>query len=85
MARRQYQKVLLEKSIEALENIPFDLRDHSSMTIAIDKKRLPELKDFLKEIGSLIVKNFQEDGEFDEVYQFTMSLFPATTIKTSEV
>lgn len=60
-----------------LESVPVELRDFSSITIAINTKKLPEAK--------VIVREFQEkmyallsSGPRDEVYQFSCQLFPLT-------
>jgi len=56
------------------------LREHGSLTVAINKKRMPEFKEKLRIFRMEIGDFLQEDGEFDEVYQFTCSLFPLTEI-----
>jgi uncharacterized protein (TIGR02147 family) len=67
----------LRIAAEKLERIPVGLRDFSSVTMAIDPKKLPEAK--------AIVREFQEklyallaDGKKTEVYQFNFQLFPLT-------
>lgn len=75
-ARRRLQRDFLKMSLDAVESIPFAERDNGSLTIAIDKKRLPEFKEKLKQIRHELNDYFQADGEFDEVYQLTMSFFP---------
>lgn len=76
-ALRQMQRQILEKSLEALGG-DFERRSHSSMTMAIDKSRLPEAKrlisDFRKKISDLL----ETSDHLDEVYLFSISLFPAT-------
>lgn len=75
-ARKKLQEQYLKKSLVALKSVPFTHRDHSSLTVAIDKKRLPELRKkiakFHKELGDF----GQKKGTLDEVYQLTISLFP---------
>ena len=56
VARRSLQKQILEKAIYALEEIPFENRDQSSMTLAIDRKLLSEARKKITEFRrSLIV------------------------------
>jgi uncharacterized protein (TIGR02147 family) len=85
-ARKKFQRALLEKSIVALDHVPFELREHGSVTIAINKKRLPEFKEKLKEMRKELSDFFQGSGEknLDEVYQLTISFFPLTKIKSGE-
>lgn len=79
-ARRLLQRKLTEKSLQALDGISFDERDHSSLTVAVSKKRMPEFKEKLTEFRRSLNHFFQEDDEFDEVYQLTVALFPLTEI-----
>lgn len=75
-ARKEFQKQLLKLSIEALEVMPIELREHGSLTVAIDKNKLPEIKEkirnFQRDLGLLI----QKKGDLNEVYQLTISFFP---------
>lgn len=81
LARKLLQQSFLEKSQKALEEISFELRDHSAITIAIDVRRIKELKMRIREI----IKDFghyaQRTGTFNEVYTMTLSLFPLTKKK----
>lgn len=79
-ARKKFQKALLQKSLEAIDNVPFDYRENGSVTVAINKKRLPEFKEKLKEMRKELATFFQADDEkkLDEVYQLTVSFFPLT-------
>lgn len=77
--RRQLQRHLMELSLRALDEVPFEKRDHGSITLAINKKRIPELKKRLSEIRRELGNEFQKTGEpLDEVFQITVSLFPLT-------
>lgn len=73
-AHKKRQRQILEKSIEALENQNIKIRDHATMTMAIDPKKIPEAKkrisDFMDELC-----DFLESGEKKEVYEFATSLF----------
>lgn len=82
-ARKKFQRSLLEKSLDAIDHVPFDLRENGSVTVAINKDRLPEFKEKLKEIRKELSDYFQGNGErnLDEVYQLTVSFFPVTKIK----
>lgn len=81
-ARRILQKKLLEQGVAAIENIPFELRENGSLTIAIDKKRLPEFKDKLRLFREDLAKFFQKDTKnLDEVYNLSLAFFPITNFK----
>lgn len=76
--KKVLQKKLLEKSIVALENVDFNLRDHGSFTVAVDRRRLPEFKEKLQEFRRQLGDFFQNEGELDSVYQLTISFYPLT-------
>lgn len=88
-ARRIFQRELLKKSIDAIEHVPFERRENGSLTVAINKNRLPEFKEKLKSVRRDLAEFFQSDGEknLDEVYQLTLAFFPLTemSINTTEV
>lgn len=76
-ARRKLQIELNQKSLEALENIPFSIRENGSLTIAIDSRRLPEFKEKINQALKDLSDCFQPDQKsLDSVYQVTLSLFP---------
>ncbi|WP_413559999.1 TIGR02147 family protein [Bdellovibrio sp. HCB209] len=79
-ARKQLQKKLISKSLEALEDVPQELRQNGSLTVAVSKKRLPELKEKLNLIQKELAEFLQASNhdEADEVYQVTLALFPLT-------
>lgn len=67
---------------EKLENTAVELRDYSSMTVAIDPSKLSEAKSIIREfrqkMGSLL-----RDGQKTEVYQMAIQLYPLTQIGES--
>lgn len=79
-ARKKMQRTLLEKSIEAIDHVPFEERENGSLTVAINSKRLPEFKLKLQQVRRELADFFQQDAEkgLDEVYQFTMAFYPLT-------
>lgn len=79
-SRRTLQKKILEKSMTALEEISFDLRDHGSTTLALNKSQLPEIKKLLTTFRRDLVELIQKKEPFDEVYQLSISLFPLTKV-----
>lgn len=87
IARQIFQKNLMKKSLDAIDQIPFDFRDHGSVTLAIDKKRLPEFKEKLLSVRRELADFFQPENtkNLDEVYQLTISFFPLTKVSGAEV
>lgn len=80
VARRHYQRQLIEKSLDAIDHIPFELRYNGSQTVAINPARIPEFKQKLETMREEIAEFLQADGESDltEVYQYIFALFPLT-------
>lgn len=81
-ARRRMQVELVQKSLTALEQVPFDQRENTSLTVAIDHNRLPEFKVKIQEcIKEFSVVLQPDEKKLDAVYQMIISLFPLTPIK----
>lgn len=75
--RLQVQRQLLEKSIEALERVERKKRDHSSLTVAIRKKDLEEIRKKIKRFRRDLNAFAQKDSKnLDTLYQLTVSFFP---------
>jgi uncharacterized protein (TIGR02147 family) len=76
-AHRKRQKQLLEKSIEALENTPIQRRNHSSVTLPIDSKKIPEAKKMIQEFSQKLGA-YLSTGKTDSVYELSVQMFPLT-------
>lgn len=83
LLRRKMQKDILERSMNALENVPMDQREHGSLLVAIDKKRLPEFKEALRRTRLELSDFFQSTTEYNEIYQFQMSFYPVTSLENT--
>lgn len=83
IARKKFQRTLIERSLDAIDHVPFELRENGSVTVAINKSRLPEFKEKIREMRKELADFFQTDDEqnLDEVYQLTVAFFPLTKIK----
>lgn len=81
-AFRQLQHQVLGQAIVALENVPFEKRSQTSMTMAIDPARLPEARELIKQFRRRLNRLVGGSGrKRSEVYQLSVSLFPVTQIK----
>jgi uncharacterized protein (TIGR02147 family) len=79
-AQLRYQRSILEKSLQALENIERKKRDHSSVTMAINPQDLPEAKELIKKFRHDLNAFMQRvDVELNEVYQLQVSFFPLSS------
>jgi uncharacterized protein (TIGR02147 family) len=75
MSHRRRQKQILEKSMHALEHTPIDERNHSSLTMCIDPKNLPEAKQKIQKL-MWELSEFLVQGTPERVYELNLGLFP---------
>lgn len=84
-ALKKYQKQILEKALIALDEVPRDLRDHTSIMFTINKSDLKEAKKKIKEFRNEMNAFFKRNKKSsDEVYQLAVSLFPITKTDRKE-
>lgn len=78
-ALRRSHSANLELAQKALDHIPIQQRDFTAITMAIDPKKIPKVKEkiraFQDDISQLL-----ESGSRTEVYKFCIQLFPLTQI-----
>jgi uncharacterized protein (TIGR02147 family) len=74
-ALKKGQRQIREKAIASLENDPLELRSMTSMTMAIDPKKIAEAKKLIDEFQERL-SEFLESGNKEKVYQLCVSLFP---------
>ena len=83
-ASRKLQRQILEKSIRALNEVPVTVRNHTSMTMAINTEDLPEAKErianFRRELCAFLGRN----GKPTQVYQLAVSFYPVTQIEEGD-
>ena len=77
-AFRKLQKQILEQAIDALETVPWEDRDQSSMTMAVSKPKLNEARERIKAFRRDLCAFLQDGSSHDEVYQLSISMFPVT-------
>lgn len=80
-ALRTLQRQVLQMAVGALEEIPVEARDQSSMTLEIDTALLPEARTKIKRFRRDLTKQLQKTGKCDQVYHLSISLYPVTQIK----
>ncbi len=77
-AQKKLQRQILEKSIEAIEEVPIALRDHTAMTLAIDPAKLMDAKERIKKFRRSLSKFLSRGSPCSEVYHLSLSLYPVT-------
>ncbi|MBX9767363.1 MAG: TIGR02147 family protein [Bdellovibrionales bacterium] len=80
-AFRRLQRGVLQKAAAALEEIPVEFRDQSSMTMAIDSRLLPEAKEKIRDFRRSLCRFLQRGSQKDAVYQLGVSLYPLTSLE----
>lgn len=78
IAFRRLQHQVLEMALVALEEVPLEKRNHSSMTFSIDSKLLPLAKKKIQEFSWALCECLQASSQRDEVYQLGISFYPLT-------
>lgn len=78
---KKLQKQVLEKSIEALMQVPIEKRNHTSLTFAMNPKDLAWTAEEIKKFRRSIVLKLERNTQPTQVYQMSISLFPVTQIE----
>jgi uncharacterized protein (TIGR02147 family) len=77
-ARKELQRKLAKLSQAAIDEVEVDSRYHGSLTVAIDKDKLPLIKEKISAFQAEIGQFLQKKSNLNEVYQLTISFFPLT-------
>jgi uncharacterized protein (TIGR02147 family) len=81
LARRSLQQQLLEKARASVETVGFEKRENASLTIAVDKSLLPEIKKRIHKFKDEINELAMSHGRANEVYQTCIAFFPLTDLE----
>ncbi len=76
-ALRISHKQTLDQAKKSIDEVSVERRDISSMTMAIDKNKIPEAKKRIKEFRRELAR-FLESGEKNTVYNLNIQLHPLT-------
>ncbi len=85
LAHRRLQRQILEKAITALEETAIELRNQSSVTMAISTTLMPEAVKRIATFRRDLAQFLSRSKNCDEVYLLNVSLFPITTTKRSSL
>jgi transcriptional regulator with XRE-family HTH domain len=81
-ARKNLQRQVLAKAQAAIEDVPQEDKDITSMTMAIDPKNLDRARDMIKKFRRELCAVLEE-GEQSRVYNLAVQLYPIS-IKNSD-
>ncbi len=75
-AFRNLQRQVLQKALVALEEVPMERRDQTSMTFAADSSQMIEAKARIKEFRRDLAAFLSRGARRDQVYHLGISLYP---------
>lgn len=84
VTRKNMQKQILEKAISAIDEVNFEYREASSLSLPMDKSLVPELKTRITKFKRELRQWIETNENYDEIYQFSFNFFPLTNIKENE-
>lgn len=79
---KNFQKEALKISAQALENIPIEKREHSSVIFAIDEKDLDEAKERIKKFRKEMTHFFNLKNKKTSIYQIQIGLYPLSKLES---
>jgi transcriptional regulator with XRE-family HTH domain len=80
-ARKKLQKQILSKALEAIDEVPQEEKDITSMTMAIDPKNLDRAREMIKKFRRDLCA-LLEDGQPARVFNLAIQLYPVSKGKT---
>jgi len=78
IAIRQYQEEMLVLAKDALEKIPRDERDFSTMTISLSQDGFNKVREGLKQFRHQIFEIVEKENHVDCAYQLNFQVFPVS-------
>lgn len=79
-AVRTYHKKMLQKAIEAVDEVDVQDREYIAITFKSSKKKIAQMKKTMREVRDQLNTDLHDDND-SEVFQLCMALFPHTDLK----
>lgn len=79
-----YHRVMMERAAAAIDLVPRDQRDISSLTFCVGAGRLAEVKERIRQFRKEIIALAADETDGDQVIQLNLQLFPLTRPRASE-
>ncbi len=73
-----YQRAILEQAKKALESIPREQRDISTITMSVSSSRFAQIQEKIRKLRAELRDMAAEEKQADRVYQCTFAVFPFT-------
>ncbi len=81
---KENQIQLFTKAFEAINDVSFEDRNHTGVTIAFNTSDLEEAKEFITKFRKQFINKFDKKTSADEVYHLSLALFPLSNKKRGE-
>ncbi len=78
LAIREFQKETIKLAAEALDNIPKEERDISTLTLSLSAQGLEKMKASLTNFRQELMRIANQDENVNRAYQINLQLFPIT-------
>lgn len=80
-AGKKFNRGLMKKAIQSMDNCQFMHRDLSSTTFTLDPKYIPYAVSEIKKFRRKLSEDLETMGEQSEVYAITVQLFPLSDVE----
>jgi uncharacterized protein (TIGR02147 family) len=78
-ALHEFQKETIRLSEQALDGVARELRDISTVTVALSRKDLPEIRERIRQLRQSIL-SLENENRPDAVFQINIQVFPVTRV-----
>lgn len=75
---RAFQRQLIARALDSMENDPSDQRDISSITFAMSADKMASAKEEIRQFRLRMAALFEEEGSSTDVYNLTVQMVPVT-------
>lgn len=82
-ALRNYHRQMIQRALWSIDNVPFELRNVTSIMMTANPSNLYKLKVLTNEFKKKAAELFGE-GEATEVYNLCVQIFPATVVESAK-
>jgi uncharacterized protein (TIGR02147 family) len=71
-----YHRAMLDRASAAIDLVPREEREISSVTLCVSQAKLLELKQQIRDFRQHLLQTAERDSEFERVVQVSFQLFP---------
>ncbi len=82
--KRKYQKEVLQRSIDSIDTVDFELRDNSSIMMATNSNKILKAKEMITAFRKQLCEFLEDTDDKNSVYQLGVGLYPITKVKNEK-